>query len=535
MIGKLKKLLLLSLCFLAAYSADAQVASFWLSTSAKYEGISPSAISSFSYTQYRWGVPDIHNVARAGEVYNGVIGLGNNYDIDWAIISVPDEEHAPRGDTIASGTGNNVIYTFPIDSLGKSYDIAIDVSWGTGSLSRYIRRGIVTVSYPVFKATDPDVAVIDVSTIGYSTSLPAVASGKNKILFTGTLSAAAWYANGWEADNGGWLVIQADSAAQVSFLNQGKFGYGCHKIILDGATNPSRDYGFHFEKDDTEQDSFVIVPGGPTGDGGGTGNYSDSIQVISCLATLGSTGFHVLPPDVGPDGPPQATQIHHIIFANCLALNTAHEGYYLGYTRDYQGYAEVNGLKVYYCIARFCGWDGFQPGNGVNVELHNIHADRCGQAVNTAQYSGISCNGFSGYLYNFRVDSMYICISGSTGRYHGNTYVFNGYLDSELDQGDLGATAHHNWFKLGDAGVNPPTVKDFFIYQVVFDLPAGNEVWGTYPEGPTTEQRLNAQFVDNTIVSGDPPLPAQTYWIDAGFTKHWLSEYDIDGYRTFTP
>lgn len=464
---------------------------------------------------------DIHNVARAGESYNGVIGVSNDYTISWEVID------SITLSTRVSGIGNSIVYTFLESDLGRAFDVKIIVSWGSGSVERYLRRQIRYVSYPVFNPSDPDVTVIDVSTDpGFHTSPPAT----HKVLFTGVRASGSMNINGWSIASE-TIVIQ--NQGQVQLLDQFVFGHSSHNIILDGCCDNSIQYGFLVDKAVGTGDTMVIAPGQY-----GNTDYSDNILLAGVRAEHGNATFHILPtqsdPDtsgVDPQGTYPVTQLDGFRICNCYSYLSNTEAYYIGFTRDYQGYSELSNLIIHHCVAYQPGWDGFQPGNAVGVELHNCEIYSPGQRMNGAQWSGISTNGFTGIMHHCLIDDAFNAITGSTGRNHGGYHIFRNKITSTRTQETT--ANYHCWNRLGDNYPTSIAPVDLAIYRNEFDTDGYPfETFLSFGGQPEVAG-LNFYFENNTQANASYPQPTlnYTYFVANGYTEHFMAQYDFDGYK----
>lgn len=533
----MKRVLFLLLCLCSCFVSNAQLLNNNILI--KQTGY-PETLPALSELNYEFTSDTKHHVARVDSPMVITLNIPDSYTINWAIIE-SSSIHKPagdtiRGDTIATGTTNQITWT-PTDAhFGKSYDVTVDASWGSGGLSRWLgRHTIRDVLDSIYDEADPAITVFDLSSAsGFYTSPPAT----NRVIFKGVRTSGSMNIANWA---GVRIQIQTDAGTPAQIGGSGgnlRLRYGNRGLVIDGCTDPDTLYALTVTPS-TAIDA-VTIESGASGE-----SFTDSITVCGVLglgdgtfSSGATTGFHISAYQTGPNPGQSSTHLYGYKLFNCRAQGVQNEGFYLNWTRDYEGHTQLFWPTYYYLYADSCGWDGFQPGNSDSVEVHNLYVTNSGLAVNPAQYSDFSINGVSGWFHHIQMIDGHKGFTGSTGVHHGGVHIFDTYVHGVFD--DPGGTVPHNWYRLGDnSDFAPDSTVDFAIYRSTFDT--FESPWTAFCNGCDETQGDSLRF-QSSEYDEENSYPGTAYtapvanWIsktDTLYTRHWLADFDSAGYRTF--
>jgi hypothetical protein len=146
----------------------------------------------------------------------------------------------------------------------------------------------------------------------------------------------------------------------------------------------------------------------------------------------------------------------------------------------------------------------------------------------------MSLNGISGMIHHCYLGGGHKGFTGSTGRYHGQKVeIFHNTITSKPH--DYGESLAYNWYRLGDGAYYPNATAKLWIYDNIVDT--DTYPIGLYLNGGVVAEGdlLSFAWVDNvtpdTAYSGSPSPTGSFVITPTDFEKHWLADFDVDGYK----
>lgn len=530
----ISRLLTILFTFFLFY-CNAQIGSFRSGTFGTTDFVEPETLPALTAIPYTFTSDVKHHLARVDSPMVITLGIPGSYTINWAIIE-SESVHKPsgdtiRGDTLASGTGNTINYTFDDSHFSKSYDVAVDASWGYGGLSRWLgRRTIRSVLDSIYDEADPAVTTYDLSSAsGFYTSPPAT----NRVIFKGSRASGSMYINNWVGVRVQFQTTAGTPAELTGNDGRLRIGSGNHNLHFDGCTDPDTLYAVSIHPTNLT-DAVGVEPGALSTD------FTDSVTFCGIYAYgLGApfnsgpgTAFHIAAYQDGPNPgiSPSLLGGYHVF--NCRAGFVQNEDLYMGWTRDREGRTILFKPRYHNIYMDTCGWDNFQPGNSQQVEAHDLTMVGSGQLDNSNQYSTVSFNGVSGDFYHLYFGGGHKGFTGSTGHYYGNINLIHSYITSKPY--DYGEALEYNWYRLGDGTFQPDSTVYFFMQGVTID--SDTDPIGFYCNGcvPSEGDSLNYKYTGLITPQNNYTEPTGTFLANTPeLTTHWLYDFDSAGYRSY--
>lgn len=460
------------------------------------------------------------NILRDGTAQSFTINVPTNYYASWEIVEATTQVAVASG----SGLSGNFTPDFQqedvsgfgaLPSFVKEYDLKVTATKSGNSYTRRFRK-IIKVLTPIFNEGAADVVWDLSASTAYKDGAYTDRPGY-KIFVKGSHTGAGYLAfEQWRSSNPkNPIVIQFSNTAKVTINTSSGWliqaNFDCQNLIIDGAANPSEDYGFTGTFTSAGSQGVRIQPADVAVSTTTTAGYNIAIVGIEIDGNRsGGSGINVNFDSVtGAAIQYDTWSFNGFSMSNCRVFDTTDEGLYIGRFNGQlvSGYAKpaVRYASISYNIVDTSGGDGFQFGilfdsdisnnTGINLNWRNATDHR-----NLFQLVDVRNTYFyQNKLYNNTSEGGSTLWNIETGRGGSDFHIFSNLLVNKF------TGAHGNGITIIDENEYNDTISGAEIYNntIILHFENSIEVWRRTTGVATV---LNPfRIVDNAILNVNDP------------------------------